>query len=163
MSMAFHVILRRNPQRDLDEQTEWLKRTRSVAAADRWRASLIATPLPNLESDPCRYPQAYEAQELGVDLRVLLHRKRPHVYRVLFTTHGQTVNVLGIQHAAQDHFEDWRSVETAAIRSIPQCKVTRQEITSVPPGAPREIARRRSGLGRLRRPPRNCPRGEPTP
>jgi len=59
MSMAFHVILRRKPQRDLGEQTEWLKRTRSIAAADRWRASLIATPLPNLESDPCRYPQAY--------------------------------------------------------------------------------------------------------
>jgi len=39
---------------------------------------------------------------LGFDLRMLLYGRGRHVYRILFTIDGDTVNVLRVRHAAQD-------------------------------------------------------------
>jgi plasmid stabilization system protein ParE len=55
-----------------------------------------------LETRPEMWPLADEAATLGFDLRVLLHGRGRHVYRILFTIDGSTVNVLRVRHAAQD-------------------------------------------------------------
>jgi hypothetical protein len=58
--------------------------------------------VPTLEADPNRFSQAAEAADLGIDLREMLHGRRPHVFRILYTIDGKIVNVHRIRHAAQD-------------------------------------------------------------
>jgi plasmid stabilization system protein ParE len=103
--MAFTVILRRKAQADIAGRVAWLEAAGRPSVASRWRVGLLASVVANLEADPRRYPQADEATDLGLDLRVLLHGRRPIVHRVLFTIDGQTVNVHRIRHAAQDQLE----------------------------------------------------------
>jgi plasmid stabilization system protein ParE len=55
-----------------------------------------------LANNPKRYPLAYEAADLGIELREMLYGRQRHVYRILFTIDGQTVNVHQVRHAAQD-------------------------------------------------------------
>ena len=100
--MAFTVVLRRRAQADIIRHREWLEATHGLRRADRWRVGLLTKIIPALETDPHRYPQAHEAADLGVDLREMLHGRRPHVYRVLFTIDEQTVNIQYIRHASQD-------------------------------------------------------------
>jgi plasmid stabilization system protein ParE len=100
--MAFTVILQRRAQADIANNTAWLEATHGLRAADRWRVGLLTAVIPALETDPHRYPQADEAIELGVDLRELLHGRRRHIFRVLFTIAGETVFVHRVLHAAQD-------------------------------------------------------------
>ncbi len=74
---------------------------RSLSSAARWHTGVLKT-IRSLANSPDRCPQADEATDLGVDLRQLLYGRRPHVYRVLFTIDGQTVNILRVRHAALD-------------------------------------------------------------
>jgi plasmid stabilization system protein ParE len=99
--MAFEVVFHPRARSDVAATVAWLSRA-SPAGAARWRAGLLRV-LEKLETDPNRYPAADEAPQLGVDLRQLLYGRRRSVYRVLFTIDGQTVHVLRIRHAAQDH------------------------------------------------------------
>jgi len=100
--MAFTVVFLRKAQADLAGTATWLEATRGLRAADRWRVGLLTVGVPALETDPNRYPRAEEAADLGIDLRKVLHGRRPHVYRVLFTIDDETVNVHRVRHAAQD-------------------------------------------------------------
>jgi plasmid stabilization system protein ParE len=104
--MAFTVVLGRKAQTDIADNTTWLEATRGLRAADHWRVGLLTAVIPALETDPNRYPQAEEAADLGIDLRELLHGRRPHVFRILFTIDGDTVNVYRVRHAAQDRITE---------------------------------------------------------
>ena len=86
---------------DLRRNAGWMARNVSVRAADRWLAGANAA-VQSLATRPDRCPEADEAGDLGFDLRVLFHGRRPHVFRILFTIDGGTVNVLHVRHAAQD-------------------------------------------------------------
>ena len=103
--MAFTVVFRRKAQADIAGHVAWLEATFGLRTADRWRVGLLTSVIPALETDPHHYPEADEAADLGIDLRVLLHGRRRHVYRVLFTIDGQTVNVHRVRHAAQDRLQ----------------------------------------------------------
>jgi plasmid stabilization system protein ParE len=99
--MAFDVIFLPRADADVQSHAAWLHATRSPSAANRWRTGIMTKVVLALEADPLRYPEADEAEDLGVDLRELLHGRRPHVYRVLFTIDGQTVFVHRVRHASQ--------------------------------------------------------------
>lgn len=99
--MARTVQLRPGAQTDLRESARYISQRVSGTSASRWLTAIQAT-IARLATDADRYPQADEAADLGIDLREQLHGKRPHVYRVLFTIDGDTVNVLRVRHAAQD-------------------------------------------------------------
>jgi len=73
----------------------------SLAAAVRWRQQ-IETVINALATDADQWSEADEATDLGIDLRCKLFGRRRHVYRVLFTIDGETVNVHRVLHAAQD-------------------------------------------------------------
>lgn len=103
--MAFDVIFQPRAEADVDVVVAWLTRKKNPAAAARFRSGVFGSVVKQLERDPHSYPEAEEAADLGIDLRVLLHGRRRHVYRVLFTIDGQTVNVLRIRHAAQDRLQ----------------------------------------------------------
>jgi plasmid stabilization system protein ParE len=73
----------------------------SAASAARWKTR-IESAIGRLGAEADRWPEADEASELGIDLRMMPCGRRPHVYRILFTIDGQTVNVLRVRHTAQD-------------------------------------------------------------
>jgi len=100
--MAFTVIFLRKAQADIDGHAAWRTANRGLDAGDRWRAGLATKVVPALEADPQRYPQADEAIDLRIDLRVLSHGRRPNVYRILFMINGETVYVHRIRHATQN-------------------------------------------------------------
>ncbi len=74
----------------------------SSSSAVRLHAELLAA-IRSLGNNPERCPLADEAADLGMELRELLYGCRRDVYRILFVIEGQTVNVLRVRHAAQDH------------------------------------------------------------
>jgi plasmid stabilization system protein ParE len=98
--MPHEVLITARAEADVAAALAWLNE-RSLAAASRWHAALLAT-VQTLEDGPERCPLAAEAQDLGIELRELLFGKRPSVYRILFTIEGNTVNVLHIRHAGRD-------------------------------------------------------------
>src|SRR3569623_75783 len=79
----------------------FISRRVSPKSAARWQ-NRIESAIGRLERDAETWPEADEAAELNRTLRCMLHGRRPHVYRILFTINGQMVNVHRIRHAAQD-------------------------------------------------------------
>ena len=86
---------------DIRRAVNWLRRNKSESSAAKWNAS-IQTAILSLSQNAERWPEADEAADLGFDLREMLHRKRPHVYRILFTIEGDIVEIVRILHAARD-------------------------------------------------------------
>lgn len=101
--MAFAVIFQPRADRDIAKAERWIEQLGKVAL-ERWRVRLLRA-VEKLEYDPHIYPEADESEQLGIELRTALYGRRPHIYRILFTIDGQTVNVLRVRHAAQDRLE----------------------------------------------------------
>ncbi len=99
--MTHTVIVSPRALADIQRNAGWMARHFSVRSADRWLAGTEAA-VQSLAVRPERCPEADEAADLGLDLRVLFHGRRPHVFRILFTIDGATVNVHRVRHAAQD-------------------------------------------------------------
>jgi plasmid stabilization system protein ParE len=97
--MSLQVAIARKAAREIEEQYDRIAE-RSVAAANRWRNSLLEA-INTLEDNPERCPEAPEA-EWHEGLRQLLHGKHRQIHRILFEIRGQTVVVLRVRHSAQD-------------------------------------------------------------
>ena len=71
-------------------------------AASRWYNGLERE-VYTLANYPNRCPAAPEARKLRRELRHLLYRKKPHVYRIIYEVDGrrQTVWMLTIRHGAR--------------------------------------------------------------
>lgn len=96
--MDFRVELSDQAQRDITAIHDWLHSQQAGDAGARWFVALrgaIAT-LANL---PSRCPLAPETRDSPVEVRQLLHGRRPHVYRILFAIEADVVQVLHIRHA----------------------------------------------------------------
>lgn len=98
---SFAINVRPAATDDILRFVRRIARTVSPASAARWNNGIFAR-IDTLSSDPARCPLADEAAALGFDLRMLLYGRGRHVYRILFTIDGDTVNVLRVRHAAQD-------------------------------------------------------------
>lgn len=99
--MERHVIVHPLARLDVRIKAEWIRQNISASSAAQWNARIIAA-IHALAQNAEQWPEAHEAEKLGRDLRCRLYRRGRHVYRILFTIDGQTVNVLRIRHAAQD-------------------------------------------------------------
>jgi len=99
--MARQVNLQPGAYTDTREIARFIAHRVSPASAAHWHARISAA-IGRLATNADQWPEADEAVAHGIDLRVMLNGKRPHVYRVLFTLDDQTVNVLRVRHAAQD-------------------------------------------------------------
>jgi plasmid stabilization system protein ParE len=95
------VVVKARARFDVRIMVLWFQANRSAAAAARWNAGIIAA-IEGLAHEADQWPEAHEAIKLGQDLRCKLFRRWRHVYRILFTIDGETVNVHRIRHAAQD-------------------------------------------------------------
>ena len=103
--MSHSVEILQRAQDDVRRNANWIHRTRSSIAADRWNDGIIAA-IKALAISPERYPEADEAAELGVDLRFKMHGRRPHVFRILFTIDRTIVTIHRVRHAAQDRLTE---------------------------------------------------------
>ena len=102
--MARSVFLRPGAYADVREITRFISERVSPASAARWHAGIEAA-IGRLATEADRWPQADEAADLGTDLREMLHGRQRHIYRVLFTIDGDTVNVHRVRHATQDRLQ----------------------------------------------------------
>ncbi len=102
--MAFAVNFTRRADRDVAAAEAGVSRSGAAAVA-RWRARLLRA-VENLEYDPHCYPEADEAADLGINLRMALLGRKPQMHRILFTIDGETVTVLRVRHAAQDRLTE---------------------------------------------------------
>jgi plasmid stabilization system protein ParE len=99
--MARTVCLDPEACDDIRRIAGFIARRVSPVSAARWQNRIEST-IGKLETDADMWPEADEAVELNRPLRCVLHGRRPHVYRILYTVDGQTVNVHRIRHTAQD-------------------------------------------------------------
>lgn len=98
--MSFDVQLTEMAAAEIRRGYSWLAE-RSLAAANRWRDSILAA-VDSLAENPDRCPLAPEDEWYAGTLRQLLHGKRRSVYRILFEMRNQVVVILRVRHAAQD-------------------------------------------------------------
>ena len=99
--MAHAIIVNPRARAEIRSNAEWLRQNYSAASAARWNTSIVAA-IGTLANHPERCPLAEESPDLGLDLRELLHGRRRHVFRILFTIDGETVYVHSVRHASQD-------------------------------------------------------------
>lgn len=100
--MTFVVSFKSKALRDINKEASYQYLKRGTRAELRWVGEMDRVEL-LLAVDPCRYPQAEEAEDLGLDLRELtIGGRRGTAHRVLFTIVDNSVIVHRIRQAAQD-------------------------------------------------------------
>jgi plasmid stabilization system protein ParE len=100
--MAFRVEPTAQTQHDLDGILEWLLEQGAGEAGLRWFFKLEEA-IASLSELPHRCPLAPEDKEFPFEVRQLVHGRKPHQYRVLFTIDGDTVVILHIRHGRRRH------------------------------------------------------------
>lgn len=95
--MTFRVEVTAEAQRDADTIYEWLVLQHAGETGFRWFSDL-AKAISSLRNFPERCPIAPDISPFPFEVRQLLYGNRPHLYRILFTIHDDTVFVLNIRH-----------------------------------------------------------------
>jgi plasmid stabilization system protein ParE len=95
--MAFRVETSAEAESDADGILEWLLSQHAGETGIRWFLELDDA-IASLATFPERCPLAPETVRFPFEVRQLLYGRKPHVYRILFTVEGDTVNVLHIRH-----------------------------------------------------------------
>lgn len=73
----------------------------STASSVKW-TRMVQAAVAELSETAESCPEADEAADLGVNLRIQIIGKRPHVYRILYTYTDDFVFIHRVRHAAQD-------------------------------------------------------------
>ena len=95
----WEIIIESPASTDIDEAHDWIA-DRDKDAADRWFEAIYDT-IATLQSFPERCPLAPENKFFAFEIRELLHGRRQHKYRILFTVAGNRVHVLHVRHGAR--------------------------------------------------------------
>lgn len=95
--MVFRVDISAQAEREADEILQWLLSQHAGETGIRWFLALEEA-IASLNKLPERCPVAAESSRFPFEVRQLLYGRRPHVYRILFTIAGDTVNILHIRH-----------------------------------------------------------------
>jgi plasmid stabilization system protein ParE len=103
--MAFHVETSAQAESDADAILEWLLSHHAGQAGIRWVLALEEA-ISSLAIFPQRCPLAGESALFPFVVRQLLYGRKPHVYRILFTVDGKTVNILHIRHGRRKPFSE---------------------------------------------------------
>lgn len=95
--MAYRVEVSAQAESDAEAILEWLIAEHAGETGIRWFLALEDA-IASLATFPGRCSIAPESKAFPFQVRQLLYGRRPHVYRILFTVEGETVNVLHIRH-----------------------------------------------------------------
>jgi len=82
--MAFRVEIAPRAFNDLDDIADYIKRNRSLRQAEEWFNGTVEA-IRTLGDMPGRCPVADESEDLGQEVRVLLHGKRNRKYKIYFS------------------------------------------------------------------------------
>ena len=112
--MAFRVEVEPQALEDLVAIAEHIKE-HSFETAERWFNGVMRA-IWRLQESPSRCPVTSESEDLGQEVRLLLHGRRNQSYKIYFTIHHETpstgtVRVLHVRHWARrpltgDEFEN---------------------------------------------------------
>lgn len=95
--MTFRIETTAEAERDADTILEWLTSEHAGDTGVRWFRALQDA-IESLAEFPERCPVAPESALFPFEVRHLLYGRLPKIYRILFTTTGNTVYVLHIRH-----------------------------------------------------------------
>ena len=95
--MTFRVRISQQAEQEAEEILDWLQSQHAGETGFRWFLRLEEA-IQSLEKFPARCQIAPESARFPFGVRQLLYGNKPHVYRVLFTTDGDVVNILHIRH-----------------------------------------------------------------
>jgi plasmid stabilization system protein ParE len=103
--MAFHVEIAPRAFGDLDDIADYIRRNGGFRQAEDWFNG-ITDAIRTLADMPERRPIADESEDVGQQVRVLLHRKRNRRYKVYYAiqrsgTSAGTVRVFHVRHWAR--------------------------------------------------------------
>lgn len=103
--MAFRVEISPRALTDLDQIAEYIEREASFAQAEEWFKGIFGA-IRTLEHMPGRCPIAKESEEVGQEVRLLLHGKRNRRYKVYYSVQHTTastgsVRVFHVRHWAR--------------------------------------------------------------
>jgi plasmid stabilization system protein ParE len=103
--MAFRVDVSPRAFEDLDGIADYITKHGSFDRAQKWFNEMVDA-IASLKDMPCRCPVADESEELGREVRFLLHGKRSPMYKVYFSVHEESpasgaVQVFHVRHWAQ--------------------------------------------------------------
>jgi plasmid stabilization system protein ParE len=102
--MKYRIELAATAKAHIRQQAQWLRDQASPAAAERWLAGLYKA-IDTLQTRPQRCPVAAENDKFPEEIRELLHGRRKHKLRIIFTLRDDTVYVLYVRHGARDELE----------------------------------------------------------
>jgi toxin ParE1/3/4 len=95
--MAFRVSQTYQAHADLNDVLQWLLEQQAGDPGLRWFDGLQEA-IETLSEHPHRCGLATESESFGFEVRQLIHGRKPHLYRVLFTIEDDTVVILHIRH-----------------------------------------------------------------
>jgi plasmid stabilization system protein ParE len=99
--MAFRVEISAEAESDADGILEWLISQHAGETGIRWFVALEEA-IASLATFPERCALAPETLRFPFEVRQLLYGHKPHVYRILFSIEGETVNILHIRHGRRE-------------------------------------------------------------
>jgi plasmid stabilization system protein ParE len=104
-NIAFEVLITDEALADLDLLTEFIRASGSVDTARKWFAGMYAA-IESLTEMPARCPLASEAEELGSEVRLLLHGRKNRAFKIYYaidheTPSTGTVRVFHVRHWAR--------------------------------------------------------------
>jgi plasmid stabilization system protein ParE len=102
--MKYRIELAATAKADIRQQAQWLHEQASPAKADQWLGGLYKA-IDTLQTRPLRCPVAAESDKFPEEIRELLHGRRRHKHRIIFTIRADTVYVLYVRHSARDELE----------------------------------------------------------
>ncbi len=103
--MAFRVEIEPQAFEDLDSIAEYIKKKSSFKVAERWFNGVVDD-ITSLKHMPSRCPIAPESEDLGEEVRLLLHGRKNRTYKIYFainyeTASTGTVRVFHVRHWAR--------------------------------------------------------------
>lgn len=96
--MAFRVEMSAAAEDEASSILGWLLSQHAGETGIRWFIGMEDA-IASLSTLPGRCPLAPENARFPFEVRQLLHGRKPHVYRILFTIDGDAVRILHIRHA----------------------------------------------------------------
>jgi len=101
--MAFRVEVSPQAFDDLDSIAQYISEHSSFAVAEKWFNGIMSD-IASLRDMPARCPITPESEELGQEVRVLLHGRKRRAYKIYYAidyeTQG-TVRVFHVRHWAR--------------------------------------------------------------
>lgn len=103
--MAFRVEIAPQALDDLDAIADYIKARSSFAVAEKWFNGIFDE-IASLREMPARCPVAAESEDVGREIRLLLHGRRNRSYKVYYSISYETpatgtVRVFHVRHWAR--------------------------------------------------------------